>query len=222
MMNKKLGHFNPEILERFRSMVGGDISPTESKVDKKQVLSAIDEATRQGLSQAEIRQAYSKVKSEHGVIDTWEKLGYFRKELESLLKRGDSENDFFTLRDVEYLVGKLKPLHMTNQKKVCKGTGLGYINADALQKFRENTSQQRACQKPDGTIYRIPFSRECQQGIEVPNKPDEDKDKNQTRSKGRGRRSPGSSGRRSSIIQNLAGKLGGGAGRLTVKKIGGS
>ena len=227
-MDKKLGHFNPEILKRFHDLVGISSPTPVVKFDNKQILNTIEEASKQGLSQSEIYKAYSQIKNTYGIIDTWEKLGEFRKELESISRRRkyEEEEKYYTIEDVKYLVNKIKPLHMSNQRNLCRDKKLGYIDADAVKLFREETTQRKACQKPDGSIYRIPLNRECVQGVEVPDKPDEKKKDNQSTGRGRGRgrgRSGGArpSGKLSSIIQSLAGKLGGGGGRLTVKKIGG-
>lgn len=234
-MDKNIGHFNPQILEQFRNMVYRNSKPVEEiNLDKKQVLSLIEEFVNKGLTRSEINEAYQLTKEEiGGAIDSWYGYRAFERNLEKFLKylRTPCEEKTIGKKEVDYLVGLMKPLHYRNQVKLPQETKLGYIKPEALEKYQEDVSQpgsRKACRKDNGDIYRIPLNRECRGGQEIPDPGPVSKSgssSNPASNARRGRR-PGGSRRtssqsRSSIIQSLKGKLGGGAGGLDVKPIGG-
>lgn len=240
MADKNIGHFNEKIRERFRQMALGP-NPCLPEVDKVKVLALIDQFSKAGLSQGEIGQAYQQTKLEVGLIDSWEKLGILSDNMQNLLDRKNRENPCKKLnrrKEVESLVDLIRPIPKQNFDKIDKDRKLGYISADALRQFRElrdqgqeqeqdqskddqkNVGRRRACRKPDGTIYRIPSSRQCKQGVEVPDTEDDDDDKRTGRGRRGGRKKSWDGQARHSIIQSLKGKLGGG-GKLDIKPIGG-
>jgi hypothetical protein len=231
-MDKNIGHFNPQILEQFRNMVYRNVKPVEEiKLDKKQIISLIDEYVKKGLTRSEINEAYQYTKEEIGsAIDSWHGYRAFERNLEKFLEylQTPCEEKTIGKREVDYLVGLIKPLHYRDQVKLPQETKLGYIKPEALEKYQEDASQpgsRKACRKDNGDIYRIPLNRECRGGQEIPDPGPVSKkgDKKEPRKKkgrkpGRSRKS--SSQNRSSIIQSLKGKLGAGAGGLDVKPIG--
>lgn len=234
-MDKNIGHFNPQILEQFRNMVYRNSKPVEEiKLDKKQILSLIEEFVNKGLTRSEINEAYQLTKEEiGGAIDSWYGYRAFERNLEELLEylQAPCEEKTIGRREIEYLANLIKPLHYRDQVKLPQETKLGYIKPEALEKYQEDASQpgsRKACRKDNGDIYRIPLNRECRGGQEIPDPGPVSKPGRKKSSSGdarRGRRPGGSrkasSQSRSSIIQSLKGKLGGGAGGLDVKPIGG-
>lgn len=157
------------------------------KISRREFLVVLEKAQKLGLSNKEINSIIRQVKTEEGVksIDNIKSLRKLEHKLKEFSRQKEmdkedkqtpemvkKENKKLNAKNIQVIAEKIKaekpsslPVKPTKPQP---NTTMGYFNSDAVKLFREQaTTNSRACQRPDGSIYRIGMNRNCVSGREI-------------------------------------------------------